>query len=179
MVQVGTPSAVKISDIVFPICENAPDYKSRMKRIEPGLRPDAIKALNGVAPYMGGAGEYFCHLSKLSNIDKHRLLLTMFGHMGGHTMLPSQRQWAAEFHGKDPSELRHAFMSKIVPLSKVGDILLTVPEAEVEENMQFLIQIAFAEPEICKGNPVIETLDEFTKVILHLIFDFDRQGLFR
>lgn len=179
MVQVGRPQAVKLNDVCFPICNSASDYKARLRRIAPGLRPDAVNAINGVAPYIGGAGEYFCHLAQLNNIDKHRLLLTICGYSGGHTMLPAAREFVAQFHKKDPAELRDAFWAKQTLLLKAGDILLAVPEAEVEENMKFLISIAFAEPEICKGNPVIETLDEFVKIILHLIFDFDRWGLFR
>lgn len=96
-------------------------------------------------------------------------------------MLPSQRQWVADFHGKDPSEFRHSLIAKnprIHPL-QIGDELLTVAEAEVEANMQFLINIAFAEPDIVRGDPVIETLHEMKKIIHHQIFDFDRAGLFR
>jgi len=181
LVQVGQPNVVKKSDIVFPICGSASEYKTRFERIESGLRQDAIKAINGIAPYIGGAGEYFCHLARLNNIDKHRLLLTIWGSFTAHTMLPAQRIWVAEFNRKDPSEFRHSFMAKNprVFLREVDDVLLTVPESEVEEDMQFLIDIAFAEPEICKGNPVIETLHEMTKIIRYLIFEFDRNGLFR
>jgi hypothetical protein len=69
-------------------------------------------------------------------------------------------------------------LKKLIPAG-IGDTLLTVPEAEVEGDMKFLINIPFAEPEICKGNPVIETLHELTKIICHLVFNFDRRGLFR
>jgi len=177
MVQVGQPQALKPNEIAFPICSSPSDYQDRIKRLGKGLRPEAIKAIDEVASYTGGAGEYYCHLAQLNNIDKHRLLLTICGYTGGHTMLPSQRQRVAEFHNKDVWELRDAFMAKHVFLGEVGEILLSVPEAEVEENMRFIINIAFAEPEICRGNPVIETLDEMARIILKL--DFDRRRLFR
>jgi hypothetical protein len=182
MVQVGQPNVIKPSDIYFPIVSgSAAEYNSRFKRTKAGLRQDAINAIDAVAPYMGGAGEYYCHLAQLNNVDKHRLLLTIWGSFEGHTMLPSQRQWVADFHGKDPSEFRHSLIAKnprIHPL-QIGDELLTVAEAEVEANMQFLINIAFAEPDIVRGDPVIETLHEMKKIIHHQIFDFDRAGLFR
>lgn len=182
MVQVGQPSAIKPSDIYFPIVSgSAAEYNSRFQRTKAGLRQDAINAINAVAPYMGGAGEYYCHLAQLNNVDKHRLLLTIWGIFEAHTMLPSQREWVAEFHGKAPSELRHSFMAKrprIYPL-QIGSELLTVAEGEVEEDMQFMINIAFAEPDIAKGNPVIETLHEMAAMIRRQIFDFDKLGLFR
>jgi hypothetical protein len=181
MVQVGKPSAVDPRAIFFPICGSSTEYKTRFARVIPGLRQDAVKAIDTVAPYVGGAGEYYWHLARLNNIDKHRLLLTIWGSFHGHTILPSQRKWVAEFQEKDPAELRTSFMAlnPRVHLLNVGDVLLTIPKAEVEENMQFLIDIAFAEPDICRGNPVIETLHEFRNLIHHLIFEFDRFGLFR
>ena len=181
MVQVGQPKAIKPNNISFPIARSAAEYKSRFDRMKGGLRQDAINALNTIAPYMGGAGEYYCHLAGLNNVDKHRLLLTIWGCFEAHTMLPSQREWIAEFHGKDPSEFRHSLMAKnprIYPL-EIGDELLTIAEEEVEDNMRFVLNIAFAEPEIARGNPVIETLHEMAKLIRHQIFVFDRSGLFR
>jgi hypothetical protein len=182
MVQVGQPNLVKPSDIYFPIVSGtAAEYNARFKRTKAGLRQDAINAIDAVAPYMGGAGEYYCHLAQLNNVDKHRLLLTIWGSFEGHTMLPSQRIWVAEFYEKEPSDFRHSLMAKnprVQPL-KVGDELLTVAERDVEDDMQFLINIAFAEPAVVRGNPVIETLHEMAKMVHHQIFEFDRAGLFR
>ncbi len=67
--------------------------------------------------------------------------------------------------------------ARIFPV-KEGHRLFTVPESEVDENMKFLLNIAFAEPEIVRGNPVIETLHEMTNLVRYVIFEFDRNGLF-
>jgi hypothetical protein len=67
---------------------------------------------------------------------------------------------------------------RIFPL-KLGDRVLTASESDIDETMSFLVGIAFVEPEIVKGNPVIDTLHEMTKLVRATIFDFDRQGLFR
>ena len=181
LVEAGQPSAVKRGDRNFPIGGSASGYTTRLKRIIRGLRPDAIRAINKIEPYKGGKGEYFWHLAQLNNFDKHRLLLTVWGSLEAHTMLPSQRGELGRFHRKDPSEFRgsfHALTNRAYPL-EVGDLLLTVPKMEMEENMQFLLSIAFAEPEIVKGNPVIETLHEMTNMVRKLVFDFDKLGLFR
>ena len=179
LVKVGNPKAIKASDAKFHICDSAGDFETKFKRVEPGLRPDAIKAIRGIQPYIGGAGEYLCHINRLNNIDKHRLLLTIWGSCEFHSMLPSQRQWVADFQGKDPSVFKGAFMAHRVSPLKVGDVLLRVPKAEVEENMQFRLNIAFAEPEICKGNPVIESLHQMTEVVSEIVVDFWRCRLFR
>ena len=94
-------------------------------------------------------------------------------------MLPSERQWVAEFQGKEPSAFAGSFMGHRVSPLKVGDILLRVPKAEVEENMEFRLNIAFAEPQICKGNPVIESLHQMREVVSQIVVDFWRFGLFR
>src|SRR6266404_1386658 len=106
------------------------------------------------------AGEYFVHLARLNNFDKHRLLLTAWSCFEGHKAFPRDREMLAKFHGGNPSDYTNSLMApavRIFPL-KVGDVLLTVPKSEVEEGMTFLFRVAFAEPEIVKGNPVIDTL---------------------
>jgi hypothetical protein len=167
-------------DARFPIYANAPEYASKVGRAVQGMGQDAIKAINAIQPYGGGNGEIFWHLASLNNIDKHRLLITALSNFQGHTALPSQREEIAIFHKGRISDFKNTFVapnSKVFPL-KAGDILLTITQAEVEDNMQFLFNISFAEPKIVEGNPVIETLHEMTNLIRHIIFDFDRLGLF-
>ena len=85
----------------------------------------------------------------------------------------------AKFHGGSPSDYANFLMAppaRVFPL-KAGDALLTVPKSEVEDDMKFLLRIAFAEPEIVKGNPIIDTLHDMTTRVRHVIFDFDRKGL--
>jgi hypothetical protein len=62
MIKVASFNNVKESDIKFPIYYSATEYKNGFKRIEPGLRPDAIKAINSIQPYVGGQGDTFATL---------------------------------------------------------------------------------------------------------------------
>jgi hypothetical protein len=164
----------------FPIGNSLSDYIARRTKMVPGLREDAVKAIDALQPYMGGTGEYFCHLARLNNFDKHRLLVPVWGCISGHTALRSDREFLAKFYRKDASDFSAAMMvDKRTFPKKAGDIILTVPKEDVQENIQFLFNIMFAEPEIAKGNPIIETLHEMTKIVRGLIFDFDRLGLFR
>jgi hypothetical protein len=179
MIKVASFNNVKESDIKFPIYYSATEYKNGVKWIEPGLRPDAIKAINSIQPYVGGQGEYLCHIAKLNNFDKHKLLTTIWGSCEFHSMLPSQRQWIAGSQGKQQSDFMDAFIAHRVSPLKIGDLLLRVPKAEVEENMQFTLNIAFAEPDIVKGNPVVETLYAMHKLVFEIVVNFWRSGLFR
>jgi len=179
LVKVANRNAIKRRDAKFIIGDSPGDFKTKFERVKPGLREDAIKAIEGIQPYIGGAGEYLCHINGLANIDKHRLLLTIWGSCEAHSILPSQRQWVADFQGKDPAVFEGAFMGHRISPLKVGDILLRVPKAEVEENMEFRLNIAFAEPQICKGNPVIESLHQMREVVSQIVVDFWRFGLFR
>jgi hypothetical protein len=94
-------------------------------------------------------------------------------------MLPSERKWIADSQRKDPSEFIGSFMAHRVSPLKVGDVFFRVPKAEVEEKMQFTMNIAFAEPEIVKGNPVIETLHAMHKMVFEIVFEFWKFGLFK
>jgi hypothetical protein len=85
----------------------------------------------------------------------------------------------AKFHGGNPADYRNSFMAPITrkfPL-EAGDVLLTIPKSQVEDDMKFLLRMAFAEPEIVKGNPIIDTLHDMTTHVRHVIFEFERMGL--
>lgn len=130
LVQVGQPSKITNQDIFFPVGGSPNEYETRLKRVQPGLRDDAIKALNATEPYEGGHGEYLWSLSLLNNIDKHRLLLTIWGSLEAHTILPTQRAEIATFHRRKEVEFRGHFIApknRLYPL-KVGDVLLPSPK---------------------------------------------------
>lgn len=179
---IGTTKTA-IPDVSFPAGENRPDYETRArKRIVSCLRPDAVKAIDALEPYGGGNGDFFYHLARLSNFDKHRLLVTAMSAFEGHTATRSDREWIAKFHGGSPADhIGDSVLNpqgRIFPL-KAGDKLLAVAESEVDEHMKFLLNIAFAEPEIVRGNPVLETLNEMLNLVRNTIIQFDAFGLFR
>jgi hypothetical protein len=181
LVCVGEGAVKTFQHAKFPVGSDLADYKNQRTKALKGMRPDAIAAIDALQPYVGGAGEYFWHLARINNHDKHKLLLTSWSSFDGHTAFKSEREWIAKFHGGGSDQYRSAFIApamRIFPL-KLGDRVLTASESDIDETMSFLVGIAFVEPEIVKGNPVIDTLHEMTKLVRATIFDFDRQGLFR
>jgi len=80
---------------------------------------------------------------------------------------------------KDVPVIKGAFIAptaKMFPL-KAGDILLTIPHSEMEEKMEFLLGLAFGEPDTVEGKPVIETLHEMAGFVRQIIVDFDKLRL--
>jgi hypothetical protein len=159
-------------------------YKSK-RGPTPRLGQDAVKAIRSLEPYGGGTGEYFWHLHKLDIIDKHHLLLTAASSNQYHSMLPSERaRYKRDFLGAEMSESSDAFDAKSFleshtpkfPL-KAGDKLWTVAKANVDENMHLPIEIAFADPPVLAGEPIIETLDEMSRVVRNTVLRFEKLGM--
>lgn len=185
LVIVGTNSAGPHPDASFPAAEDAKKYKAmRDGKKTKGMREAAKDAIDAIEPYGGGKGAALWHLQCLNNIDKHRLLLTVWANLSGHSVLPSQRKelekhYTSSHPGGTVPNLKGAFIPpkiKTFPL-KAGDELLTVPTSELEEKMEFLVCIAFGEPKIVEGESVIDKLRDLELLTRHIIFDFDRRGL--
>jgi hypothetical protein len=105
------------------------------------------------------------------------LLITAVSSLSAHSILPSERAKLIErFRGSRPNDpipdLRGTLMGvRHVPL-KAGDILLTIPESEVEQYMQFRFIITFTEPGIIEGEPIIETLHQMADVVDNIVASF-------
>ncbi len=182
LVCVGTKSPGPFDRIYFPIAELPKEFKARIRAIKKCLTPDAEKALAEVKAYPGGPGEFIWQLHQLNNIDKHRLLLTIAVQNRLHSMSPSEiAKIRRQFNLSDIPESHDARLflksgTRRLDL-KAGDVLDIFPMAEVHDNMHFPIEIAFGEPQIVKGKPVIETLHQAASLIRNMLMTFDRDGL--
>jgi hypothetical protein len=68
-------------------------------------------------------------------------------------------------------------VGKKFPL-KAGDVLAAAPKGEVNENMKFLVNPAFAYPKIIEGWPITPTLHEMMDLVRAIIFRFANLGIF-
>jgi hypothetical protein len=182
LVSIGTGRPGPFPGIYFPVAETPAKYKTAFPGKVQGMRQDAIDALSIIEPYGGGKGEILWQLHSLDNIDKHRLLLTVHGALLAHTMPPTQRReiarrLAISWHG--PTEIREVMIPTTIVPVKQGDTLLTIPEADLEDYMQFMVGPAFGEPSIVYGKPVIPTLHETMKFVRGIVTKFDGIGLFK
>jgi hypothetical protein len=167
----GSPA----SHIYFPIYDDAVEYATKSVGKIRGMRQDAIDAINAVKPYKGGNDTIWL-LHRLNNIDKHRFVI-LVGSAFRSMDLGAIAFWdMAEF---DPAladmDPIHAFFGptdRQFPL-KVGDeLFIDAPDAKVKEKLQFCFDIAFGEPGIIEGAPLIETLHGMADLVDHLLTDF-------
>jgi len=162
--------------IYFPIFDGAAKYKSGVIGKVRGMRQNAIDAIQAVKAYKGG-NEILWRLHALNNLDKHRLLITAVSSLSAHSILPSVRVKLIEgFKGSRPGDpipdLGETLMHVRHVVLKAGDILLTIPESEVEQYMQFRFIITFAEPGIIEGEPIIETLQHMADLVDNIVSSF-------
>jgi hypothetical protein len=136
-------------EVGFPVYCNAKRYEARKLRKIGAMGEAAIKAIDALKPYKGGNNALW-RLSKLNNIDKHRLLIVAV--------------IARQDFKKGPKS-RRIFEFRRSPV-KVGDELLRIPpHFKNEVYMEPFFEVAFAESEVIECEPVIPTLNMFTEAV--------------
>jgi|ERR1019366_3453912 hypothetical protein len=166
----------------FPIFEDAPKYKTYSPRKVQGMRPEAIKAIDTVEPYKGGKGESLWVLHELNRIDKHCLLIiagTALRAMNFSIFLAGKIE--QNFGRKSPPippifglvEDSRNTGKPVFPLETGTELLIDAPDSEVNEKMEFTLDVAFGQPEVIKGKPVVETLQSLAQFVDNVISDFE------
>jgi hypothetical protein len=163
----------------FPIFDTSDKYKSGVQGKVKGMTEMAIKAIDAVEPYQGGKGEILWRIHRLNNIDKHRLIFTC-------GIAPGQFNFGRHIGVERLTELIEAHGISALPqfpdayvdfpsrrMLKVGDeLFIDKADAEINEDIQFLLDIAFNEPGIAEGESIIETLQSAADFVDDLISDF-------
>ena len=124
--------------------------------------------LRSLKPYKGG-NDALWMLYRLNNVEKHRLLMTVGSifqsvDLGAHVTAHMRKSFPEL---ADIPLMSAFFKSDDVrfPLKK-GDVLFTDgPDAEVNPEMQFRFNVAFNEPQIAEGKPLLETLHQLTALL--------------
>ena len=117
-------------------------------------------------------------------MDKHQLLIPAASANIRQSMSPAEiggtRYRFVNVLGKySDAQLARAFLapSQGVPFPlKAGDILRVVPKAQVNEHMYFPFEIAFREPQIVAGKPLIELLHKMKEFVRGVIMEFNSAG---
>lgn len=145
----------------FPIFKTATDCRKFFKKLKTGCQPKiegisrtAMKLIKRTKPYKRGNKELWL-IHELNNIDKHRLLIP--------TMAISP-YLALEREGKFAS----VWQRPNIKLVKKGAELFRWPNAIAEKmdmKTKLAVVIAFGEPKIIKGQPVLELLHQ----LMHLV----------
>jgi hypothetical protein len=163
------------SRIYFPIADSSTEYESRKGGKIEGALKVTVDAIDAIKPYKGG-NDLLWMLYRLNNIEKHRLLITvgsMFQsvNLGAYGVAKMQ-----ELIDADPA---HPFYGRTVPVLdaffrptdvlfplKVGDeLFVDVPDAKVNEKLQFRFSVALYEPQIIEAQSLVETMHQLTTLV--------------
>jgi hypothetical protein len=136
-------------EVGFPIFCNAKGYELGKKGKIGAMGQAAIEAIDAIKPYKGG-NDALWRLHQLDIIDKHRLLIVSF---------VARQDIDKGLKGGRVLEFRRS------PV-KVGDELFRVPaDFEKHVDVDFTFDVAFGESQIIECDPVIPTLNVFTKAV--------------
>lgn len=169
----------RMKEIYFPVTSgSASDYKVLSQRtvIETLAKPGAIKAIDEIQPYKGGAGRLLVYLNEFNRADKHRLLITVA------FCNPMRDPSSAGEFTQGIAILREVmrfgfgiarqfgFGTPIPRALKAGDELFRIPlDDKTGENVDLVFQIALHEPEILSVAPALELLHHTAHLVRRIV----------
>ena len=151
------------SSIYFPIADSAEEYEARKNKKLKGAKQPTLIAIDGLAPFKGG-NDVLWMLSRLNNVEKHRLLLTVGSQTAGIHLGQLIAAW-----GTFPESAREVVESldfNLVPADggfplQEGSVLyIGAVDEKPNPKQRFTLEVALNEPGICEGQSLIKTLDE-------------------
>jgi hypothetical protein len=175
----GTTDEPTLRATYFPISEDAAKYKTDSPRKVKGMSQAAIQAIDTCRPYKGG-NDALWRLHILNNIDKHRVLVTVgisLHAISANTIFP--RGVIHLFPSASGIQSRHSAPDKLLlfpenpKLLSKGDILFIDPSgAKTDQRVAFRFDIAFNEPGIVDGEPLLPTLLQLVELVDNTILTF-------
>lgn len=160
--------------IYFPIANNFDQYEKDKSRKTEGLTQQAKDLIDSVKPYKGG-NDIIWKIHELSNLDKHRLLVTVgssFKSVGIGTHI--RKSMIEAFPNVNPPAISLFIKpaNSLFPL-KVGDkLFMDAPNAKPIPDMQFKFSVVINEPKIVEGEPPTELVQTMIKSVSNLIPKF-------
>ncbi len=159
--------------IYFPIAENAEQYEERKSAKMQGAQQETFDAIDALNPYKGG-NDLLWILSKLNNIEKHRLLLTVGSQAAGVHLGQIMADQATHFTADARAALERMDIfinpaDKGFPLKAGFELLMMGVNEKPNPEQQFLFTVATNEPGIVEGKPILETLQELSNVVEQVV----------
>jgi hypothetical protein len=156
--------------IYFPIADDQATYDASKVGKLAGAAPRTIAHIDAVRPYRGG-NDALWRLSRLNNIEKHRLLFTVgsraagihLGQLMSNLVGGSMPTGAAEAFAKIEIYINPA--DKGFPLQPGFELYIGQVDEVPDPKQQFRFQLALDEPGVAEGSPLIETLDELISAV--------------
>ena len=110
-------------------------------------------------------------IHSLNKIDKHRLLTTVgcsfrSVNLGAQMIRDMERRMGRSLPKMD---VFYRVADPMCPLKAGDELGIDLPDAEVDEKLQFRFDIAFSEPRVTNCEPVLETLQQMIDLIDNLL----------
>jgi hypothetical protein len=156
----------------FPICEdvnkyNSPDTLAKKK----GMSTAAQNLIDATKPYQGGNDDFWI-LHRLDNIDKHRLILAIGSSfrsvdIGGFTVRKMAKASGIDISNVAPlmSGMFLGPVDGLYPLEAGKELFIGPPDSEADNDLQFRFQIAIGEPQVIRGQRLLETLQKLAHLV--------------
>ena len=151
------------SKTAFPISANAERYnRDKVGKVE-GMSEVAKNAIDAAKPYSGGTDELYW-LHALDIADKHHSLIVTIVALSGPNLI-------------GPAVLRNRTYKPRFRLAnlrsplKDGEMIFT-GEPGSESHLEFAFDVAFGEPKVVNGKPVLELLYYISDLVDGLIIEF-------
>lgn len=140
-------------NVYFPIFDDEQKYKTESASRTKGIAADFKSSIDRLRPYRGGNDDLY-GLHRLDITDKHRLLITIATRTSGLTI------------GKGVPNLKIISLPFNSTPAKEGDILGELEgEHQTSGGLKFTFDIAFGEPHVFYGSPVVATLGRLAGVV--------------
>jgi hypothetical protein len=160
--------------VYFPIADSREDFVSKVsgpKTQIRGVSPAIWTAIEAVEAYNGGNGHDLWVIHALDNVDKHRTLMAAASvHRNVDVGDLMARQIVADMEARTGETFNLALSLPLVPLetkfpAEAGDALFETNGIEVDQNIKFAFQVAFNEPGIVQGEPILSTMPKLVNSV--------------
>jgi hypothetical protein len=150
-------SGTEPGSVYFPIAENAERYADESPKRTKGMAPDVKQLIDDLKPHgQGNLGFYVLHL--LDIIDKHRML---------PIFATSVESWNVRLAGQKGIVGFNMPHNRNSPFGlKKGDTIGSIfGNHAADKEMSVTVLIAFREPYLLEGLPVLRTLKELAAMV--------------
>jgi hypothetical protein len=163
--------------VYFPIADSHAKYKGDLARKVNGMQKAAIDAISAFEPYKSGKGHDLWTIHALNNIDKHRLLFTVGGaflsvDLGPVVSAMFKKSFADKFSNIELPELFMKPADVLCPLTVGAELYIDAPDAEVNEKIKFIFNVALNEPGIIEATPLPESLQKLSGAVRDVVGQF-------
>ena len=155
----------------FPICETLAKYTTQAPGKVQGISTGAVRVIDSLKPY-GGGNDLFWKLHEMNNWDKHRLLLIISNRVDNAELVITNGsrtpQSAMIVLGAPVPVLAPGQLRVLEDGTEVGRVAGNLGQ-NVQTNLDIQFEIAFQEPGIVAGEPVLALLNQMVSLVENLV----------